>query len=172
MIRVFISEYQSHKEQSQAGRILLDFVFRKYYGIELSCHEIKKGIHGKPYIENFPLHFNLSHSCGKVVLAVSESTVGVDIEAVRKIRREIGERYLGISTDDSEALIRAWTRRESYGKMIGEGFFYEKKDQPHFYREYQELGEEGRFLITVCSPGNDFPERIERISLPSESNFV
>jgi 4'-phosphopantetheinyl transferase len=72
------------------------------------------GVHGKPMLD-LPygqLHFNLSHSGGLAVYAVTEtSPVGVDVELMaRPNARPRGPDFL-----------RAWVRTEAEGKRIGVG---------------------------------------------------
>lgn len=165
MIRLYLSQYQHAQEQSKAGIALLDLILKSEYHKKLSELEILHNEMGKPYFSNYDLHFNLTHSGGFVVLALSDRPVGVDIEAIRPIRREIGIRYLGVDTTDKMELVRAWTKRESYGKMTGEGFHIQDFSEPHFFHEYRIEGLCDDFILTVCSPENDFPEKIEKIKI-------
>lgn len=158
MISVFYSTYQNHKEQSRAGRALLGFVLREYYGISPECAEIARGEQGKPYFTNVPLCFSISHSGGVVVVAVSEKEIGVDIEPIREIGRHIGVRYLGIDTDDKKTLVREWVRRESYGKLTGEGFFYKEKTEPLFQKEYQLEHDYTKYYVCISTREDTFPK--------------
>jgi len=169
MIRLFLSEYSNYKQQSQAGRALLDFVLKTNYETNLHEREVLYGGQGKPYFSDFPLHFNVSHSGGLVALAVSDQAIGIDIEVIRPIKRAIGVRFLGIDTDDKMELIRAWTKRESYGKMTGEGFHFQSFCEPHYFHEYFLSGRHDDYLLMVCSPLSVFPDQVERISLQLES---
>ncbi|RKQ88140.1 4'-phosphopantetheinyl transferase [Solirubrobacter pauli] len=78
--------------------------------------------HGKPYLPGSPLHFNLSHSGDRALIALSEACeVGVDIERpgrnVRAVERTLsdGERATG---DD---LLQVWCRKEAWAKALGGG---------------------------------------------------
>ena len=93
----------------------------------------------------------------------------IDIEVIRPIKRAIGVRFLGIDTDDKMELIRAWTKRESYGKMTGEGFHFQSFCEPHYFHEYFLSGRHDDYLLMVCSPLSVFPDQVERISLQLES---
>jgi 4'-phosphopantetheinyl transferase len=89
---------------------------------------------GKPYLNDVPLYFNVSHSSDRALIAIaSEREIGVDIEQIRPEveAEEIANRFF--STEErnalhnlpSEALERAffgcWTRKESYVKARGDG---------------------------------------------------
>jgi 4'-phosphopantetheinyl transferase len=79
------------------------------------------GPHGKPSLAG--LEFNLSHSGGWAMIAVSQSApVGIDIEAIRphveiaKLLERIGETEL----EGSQAeLFQRWARREAKTKALG-----------------------------------------------------
>jgi 4'-phosphopantetheinyl transferase len=90
--------------------------------------------HGKPLLENSPLHFNLSHTAGMVILAVTlDHPLGIDIESLdRKIEHEdLARRFftpaessalLALpSADRHTAFFRMWTRKEALLKATGQG---------------------------------------------------
>ncbi len=85
-------------------------------------------------------HFNLSHSSGWVMIAVTDGpAVGIDLENAERLEREeadldrLAERVLSSQEltlwlplpleDKGEAFLRAWTRKEAYGKATGRGVF-------------------------------------------------
>lgn len=150
MTRVYYTSCKDAKKQSQAGRALLDFVLREYYNID--AYELKRTQSGKPYIEGHPVHFNLSHSGGVVVLAVSDEAVGVDVEPMRDIRPEVIKRFLGAEISEPEERLWVWLERESYGKMTGEGFAVSEERVPHRYHHYDITSEGRKYYICICTP--------------------
>jgi 4'-phosphopantetheinyl transferase len=89
---------------------------------------------GKPVLADGDLAFNLSHSGGEALLAVSgASPVGVDIESIRPERDLIGLAKRYFAPTEVEELLRlpsdnqvlgfytCWTRKEAFIKAIGEG---------------------------------------------------
>lgn len=92
------------------------------------------GEQGKPHLpEEFGLHFNLSHTDGLAIFALSRDLVGIDVERVRSItdaenlvarffsKREC-EEFLSLHPDArSTAFMRAWTRKEAVLKALGRG---------------------------------------------------
>lgn len=88
---------------------------------------------GKPYLQDYPLYFNLSHSGNYVVCAVSPREVGVDIQEYRQVdmerlaRRFFSEEEQSILTacanekEQCKLFYQLWTRKEAYGKLTGEG---------------------------------------------------
>lgn len=80
---------------------------------------------GAPYIRDDPHYLSLSHKGRKMVVAISDRPVGIDIERVeeRDVYYRIAHNYFGetIAEGDIEAFFRGWTRREAFGKMLGVG---------------------------------------------------
>lgn len=83
---------------------------------------------GKPFLKEFPgIQFNLSHSGPYGVCAISGAPVGVDVELVRPLRRDVAKRFF-TSTEQGwlerhppEEFFRLWTRKESFSKALGKG---------------------------------------------------
>jgi len=85
---------------------------------------------GKPVFAELPLNFSVSHTADLWVCLISAGNhpVGVDIQVIRKARRErIMEWYF---TDDEkkyainkgeEGFFQIWTRKEAYAKYTGWG---------------------------------------------------
>ncbi len=83
---------------------------------------------GKPYFADYPqFFFNLSHSAGTGVCAVSDAPCGVDVEYVRVLRQAIVRRFFTheeqcfLRTQPQEQVFRLWTRKESFVKALGRG---------------------------------------------------
>lgn len=91
------------------------------------------GAKGKPYFQDIPVFFNLSHSEDYVCGVFSKQEVGVDIQyrkaltSDRMVRRFFAAAEQKLwescsSTEEGEKLFyRLWTRKEAYGKLTGEG---------------------------------------------------
>lgn len=91
------------------------------------------GRNGKPYLQDHPFYFNLSHSGEYVFCAISDREVGVDIQQFRPVDEvRLTRRFF--SEEEQKALercldreeqrklfYRLWTRKEAYGKLTGEG---------------------------------------------------
>lgn len=91
------------------------------------------GQNGKPYFQDYPFYFNLSHSGEYVFCAISDREVGVDIQQFRPVdevrltrrffsdeEQKILERCLD-REERRKFFYRLWTRKEAYGKLTGEG---------------------------------------------------
>ena len=97
---------------------------QREYGLD-SLPEIRRAAGGKPYFPQYPhIHFNLSHSRGAAVCALSGEPVGVDVELLRPPpRRLAGE--MG-----AEEFFRLWTAKEAAVKRRGLGVAALRRQEP------------------------------------------
>lgn len=138
-VREALSErVQSKKTQAQETQDLLEYDIPR----ALACVKeplllrMKYGERGKPYLEDYPFSFNLSHSGGYVCCGISSREIGVDIQRMDKMPRQrfmaIAERFfcraeqeaLAACLEEERArdlFYRLWTRKEAFGKLTGEG---------------------------------------------------
>lgn len=95
--------------------------------------EYTYGEKGKPYLKNYPYYFNISHSGEYVFCVLSENEVGADIQQRKPLSdNRIAERFFteeeieglekcAFSKEREQLFYRLWTRKESLGKLTGEG---------------------------------------------------
>ena len=127
-------EYCRQMKSAKAGLssafafLLLRYALKKHSGIT-EIPELVIGEHGKPYLKDYPeIFFNMSHSDTRVICAVSDSPVGVDIQDIRKITPSAAKKFLtdeelkSCDLSDISGLCRIWCIKESYGKLTGKGF--------------------------------------------------
>lgn len=82
--------------------------------------EVTRSAAGKPGFADYPdVHFSLSHTAGAVLVGVDCRPIGVDIEAIRPMRRAAMVALTGEETE--EAFFRCWVRREARVKRTGTG---------------------------------------------------
>lgn len=97
------------------------------------------GSNKKPYIkENNSVFFNISHTNGCVICAISNNEIGVDIEKIRPINLNISkkictpseQKLFDKSSNKANFLLKIWTKKESYIKMKSGNIFsdYSKID--------------------------------------------
>ena len=68
----------------------------------------------KPRFDTEKAYFNLSHSHGVIMLGISHTPIGVDIEKIRDIDFS---KFTFIDAEDVEDFFEKWTERESYLKL-------------------------------------------------------
>jgi 4'-phosphopantetheinyl transferase len=121
-----------------AARWALRHILSFYLGEDPAAIALAVDRNGKPHLAETPerLHFNLSHSSGVALVAVSAGhQVGVDIEGVQPNRDPVTLAERSLSTEDIEAIREAapaerallfhqrWARHEARLKCLGVGIF-------------------------------------------------
>lgn len=112
----------------RAGRELLAELYRQQTGCDLPAIAIAE--RGKPYFENAPWHFSISHTPKHVFCVLSDRPVGIDAEETdRKIDLRLAEKIFSPaekcrweqSADKRAALLKLWVLKEAAGKCAGFG---------------------------------------------------
>ena len=116
-----------------AGRWLVRHVLARRLGCTEAEVELTVGAHGRPSLVTGGVDFNLSHAGSLVVLALSTTRVGIDVEATNRTSdwRAIARRFFSPvefaaieACDEAErrtAFFRAWVRKEAFVKALGTG---------------------------------------------------
>ena len=141
MINVYIQKWNKENESWQ--NIFSD-ILKRNYSIE-EMPKVLKDEYGKPYFENGQLQFNVSHSGEFLAIAVSESRVGVDIQAPKTIKEGMYKKIVQpeeqkLIGDNRQAdFLRLWTLKESFVKAEGKGlriplkdYWFEKENDQYF----------------------------------------
>lgn len=112
-----------------------------HQSLQLYCREIgldftenydgiKRTERGKPYFDNIPIVFSISHTEDFWVCLMREGTqqIGVDIQVERNAQyNKIADRYYTseeqeyVRKQGSAAFFQIWTRKEAFAKYTGEG---------------------------------------------------
>lgn len=116
------------------AHILLLELMESFYGYKWSELIFLQNMHGKPFLKNIPVHFNISHKNELVICALDENNIGIDIEQVRESKIDISPKVLSekemktyktlSETEKRYYLCKAWTLKESYVKYLGVGLKY------------------------------------------------
>ena len=120
--------------RSLAGELAVYELLRQ---LDITDARLHRAESGRPYLSGTDLFVSIAHSGDKVACAVSENPVGIDIERIRPIKRQLVDyvcveeeaRYvLGQSREtllqDGDTLQRffeVWTAKEAYFKKLGTG---------------------------------------------------
>ncbi|MDR3043300.1 MAG: 4'-phosphopantetheinyl transferase superfamily protein [Desulfovibrio sp.] len=121
------------RERCLRARSWLRHVLGAYLGCAPAAVPLQTGPHGKPYLAEEGLAFNLAHSDARAVLVVGVGYgLGVDVEELRAIpeaaamagrwfsRAEV--RWIAASDDGDRAFLRCWVCHEAVHKAVGAGF--------------------------------------------------
>jgi len=130
--------FEKDRRAFTVSRGFLRHVLGSYLQTKPDAVRFSYGPYGKPALDgehkNSSLRFNMSHSRGVGLVAVSDAReVGVDVEHVRAdfATEEIARRFFSPrevaafnalpNTEQVAAFFRCWTRKEAYIKAIGRG---------------------------------------------------
>jgi 4'-phosphopantetheinyl transferase len=131
--------FKKDRDQFVARRGLLRTILRRYLDIPPEKVTFTYNTFGKPTIGNNPkgFHFNLSHSSGLALIAVTRrGEIGVDVERIRKDVEidQVSEGLFSETERDTlrslspkarrQAFFNCWTRKEAYLKARGEGLSF------------------------------------------------
>ncbi len=112
----------------------LRLLLGRYLTLDPLALRFEAGEHGKPFLPDAPIEFNLSHSSDLALIAVArERRVGVDVERVRPMP-DLEDLAQRVCTPDelvmltslaeplrAHAFLGVWTRKEALAKATGEG---------------------------------------------------
>lgn len=116
------------------GRYILLYGLIYDFGLAYSEISINKNKLGKPYITNHDIYFNISYSYDWVICCISDSPVGVDIEKICDIDKNIIEyishknnswRKIRTSSQLNNYFFTDWCLKESFVKYLGLGLSYD-----------------------------------------------
>ena len=130
----YSNRYLSENDRNHS--IIIHAILRHHLSSLLKCKAnqlaIKRDKSGKPYIEGYPLHFNLSH-CKEYGFIGFHPTfpIGVDIESIKRspdllkspILTSSERMQILNSSNPTNSFYKYWCGKEALLKAIGTGFF-------------------------------------------------
>ena len=124
----------THQRRFVVARGMLRQLLGLYLDQDPGAVAFSRGAHGKPFLQEGTLHFNVSHSHEMALYAIARNReVGIDVEWPRPqvAHEQIAARFF--SLEEQEALAQVpdearqaafyniWTRKEAYVKARGDG---------------------------------------------------
>lgn len=112
----------------EAGRRLLRELYRQETGEDLP--PILTTSQGKPYFENSPWHFSISHTKRHAFCVLAKENVAIDAE---ELDRKVNPRFPGwvlsptekaqydAAKDQQKAILTFWVLKEAAAKLSGKG---------------------------------------------------
>jgi 4'-phosphopantetheinyl transferase len=148
------------------SRGALRMLLGKYLKLEPSIVEFGQGANKKPFIKKTDLFYNVSHSGDLILLSVSTSETGCDIELInRKFDfRDVLKDYFSesegafIQQENSiERFFTVWTRKEAFTKATGTGLDDDLKRVPSLDGDHPlPAGTDGIWLSKSLRIGTDY----------------
>lgn len=147
---------------------------------------ISYGEHGKPYVTDNSIYFNLSHSGDYVAIAYGDNEVGIDIQKKRKITEALAARILTpaesetLITTDQDIMGLIWSIKEAYIKMIGVGLSFDMRNceikddrilcltgsyPDAYFKSFTIMDGDIPYYLTVCSASPKLPDSYELLTL-------
>ena len=117
-----------HHSGHRAGRLLLEQLYRQATGEQLP--KIRLTPRGKPYFENSPWHFSITHTDRHAFCVLSHTPVGIDAEELdRPVRFSLAKRIFSPAEQQrfaqadnpQEAFLALWVLKEAAVKRSGLG---------------------------------------------------
>lgn len=128
--RLRAESFRTAEDQYLCGRsfLILQDLLREEYGIRF-IPEFSYGIHGKPYMNQYPeVHFNISHCKKGIAVTIADIPIGIDIEEFQFDQETArsamsSAEYVEIinAARQEETFAAYWTRKESFLKLMGNG---------------------------------------------------
>lgn len=121
--------FERDRRLSVSAWRLLRRALREVYGID-EAPRMAELPGGKPYLPDHPgIHFNLSHCREAAACAVAVGPVGIDVESIAPVDRDVAARVLSAaererlaaSSDPAVEFAVLWTRKEALVKLRGTG---------------------------------------------------
>jgi 4'-phosphopantetheinyl transferase len=126
-------KFEHHRRRFTQAHAAMRTILAKYVGKTPEGLEFKTKEHGKPFLAEHTLQFNLSHSHERALLGVTLNTdIGIDIEhhstrdfknlAKRFFHPDEAAAVSAVTGDKQRNLFfEIWTKKEAYIKAIGTG---------------------------------------------------
>ena len=156
MIIYYTDNFAGSREESRG---LLEKAITVHTGDENKAKTLsgalKKGEHGKPYIEGFSC-FSISHSGGIWAVLVADRECGLDIQLSRKCdMKAISSRWFApedaANITGEDAFFRVWTRREALTKALGSTVY--DPDLPAVLTGEADIDGKRYFISDIRLPG-------------------
>jgi len=122
------------RERLMLSRGLLRVLLGHFLGIKPTKLQFKTNPWGKPYLANYALQFNVSHSGSALVFALGDGySVGVDVEQIRPLQcpHRLIQRYGTLAEQThwqtltpqarERYFLQLWVAKEAYSKALGTG---------------------------------------------------
>lgn len=147
--------YKLYLEENISSKELLTKVLKDE---QILDQEMVYNEHGKPYLKNKKLFFNISHDRNMTVLVTSDKEIGVDLEyltykpsVVNKYFTPREQEIIKNSKNKEYDFTKIWVMKEAYVKMLGTGILYglERVDTIKLEKNF-EIIDKDEYLIAIC----------------------
>ena len=166
----------THQRRFVVARSMLRQLLGLYLDQAPGAVAFSRGAHGKPFLQEGGLHFNVSHTHELALYAIAHTReVGVDVEwmRVQVAHEQIAARFFSLEEQEALAQVSAeerraafyniWTRKEAYVKARGDGlaaglgtFAVSLEAEAALLRSDEGWDEVGRWKLAALEPADGY----------------
>lgn len=132
-----------------------------HYEIVATENDLAGTKHGKLYLKNSPIFFNITHSNEIVAIAIGESELGLDVEFIKPRTNSKLKDIFGNTPKTDEDFYTLWTKAESFVKYSASSIVAELKkitldnDSVYYNGEIQPVKTKSflvdNYVFSICS---------------------
>lgn len=170
---------KTNNDVSSTAKLLLVECAKQISDIEFNIEKKKSGM---PYIRELPNYFcSISHSGKYVLSAISDTTLGIDIEEIKprkeSVLNEIANQDEILIVGNENTLLKIWCIKESVFKSLNlpikinfkdmtiirtnnSNTFEVKMNKNNLQKFYVKIIENPKLIIAVCNNEYSFNEEI------------
>lgn len=159
-----ITKSANNKLLSLYAQWIVKYIASIQLNTDMSSIVFSYGSNGKPYISEYPnFQFNISHTKDALVVAVTNVSVGIDIEKIESANMNIAnkffskreQRFINLANDNQDKrFFEIWTKKEAYIKWTGEGLSQSLSSfdvtAPEIHKLFKTF-EIDKYIISVCT---------------------
>ena len=146
------------RQQHLLADVLARWMAGRRVGVSPVDLQIDLAPGGKPFLTDYPaVQYNVAHTQGGVLCAVSDHPVGVDMETMRLVPERVWNRWFtkeeqGWAGNDPLRQITLWTRKEAAAKWHGGGLAAVRRENTRQTDWMARLtsGQVGDLVWSVC----------------------
>ena len=127
----FSTRFNEYAQQQNKLNVCCEYILLKSLlksiNVDLDKQTIIKTSSGKPIFDNLNIFFSISHSKNLVAVAISNTPIGIDIQAISPYNIKVAQKYF--NTDELTTIEKSknkdiqftkyWTKYESILKLFG-----------------------------------------------------
>ncbi|HPX83487.1 MAG TPA: 4'-phosphopantetheinyl transferase superfamily protein [Bacilli bacterium] len=145
--------------QDEDIKKLLKEKLQEDYKLDIKTLKFKYNKYKKPYL-NLPVYFNISHSYDLIALVISKYEVGIDIEKVQTRKEKLADKIFSeeemkeYQENKSDSyLIKKWTEKEAYFKLLGTGLILNelKQDYSRYVKSYKLEDNKELYYLSIAT---------------------
>lgn len=180
--------FEKDRRVYEAGHVLIRKILSHYTNIEASKLELSPIVNTKPELLKSPfnIHFNISHSGNKILVAVGFLTdVGIDVEKVipdfdtdgfaeaNYHPNEVSHLHTLKDEAETDYFYQIWTRKEAWLKLTGEGVNDKLKELDFSGKDVESTLPQGisELHMTSWKESADYMVTLAAYALPESYRF-